>query len=76
LRRRVKEALEALDPARSAERLRVVRAVEVLEHAGTGEARRVLGALARGAPEFRLAQEAAASLERLARRAAAGASDR
>jgi WD40 repeat protein len=69
LRRRVKEALEALDPARSAVRFRVVRAVEVLEYAGTGEARRVLQALARGAPEFRLTQEATASLQRLARRA-------
>ena len=49
-----------------------MRAIEVLEHIGTPEARDVLKALAQGAPEARQTQEAKAALERLARRAAAG----
>jgi WD40 repeat protein len=48
--------------------LRVLRAVEVLEHTGTAEARRLLEALAAGAAEARLTQEAQASLERLGKR--------
>jgi hypothetical protein len=42
-----------------------VRAIEVLEHIGTAEARHVLTELAKGLPEARLTQEAKASLERL-----------
>jgi hypothetical protein len=49
-------------------RLREVRAVAVLEHLGTAEARGLLRELARGAPQALLSQEAKASLERLARR--------
>jgi RNA polymerase sigma factor (sigma-70 family) len=45
-----------------------LRAVEVLEHIGTPEARQLLQALARGVPEARLTREAKASLQRLARR--------
>ncbi len=44
-----------------------LRTVEVLEIAGTPEARQVLEQLAKGAPEARLTQEAKASLERLAK---------
>jgi RNA polymerase sigma factor (sigma-70 family) len=53
------------------ERLRAVRAVEVLENAGTPEAQEVLKTLAGGAPGARLTEEAKASLGRLARRPAA-----
>jgi hypothetical protein len=48
------------------ELLRGVRAVEVLERAGTPEARQLLAALAGGAPGALLTREAAASLQRLA----------
>jgi WD40 repeat protein len=68
-RRRLESLLEALDarpPSR--EWLRTLRALQVLEGAGTPQARRVLEALARGAPEAGLTQEAKAALERLAAR--------
>jgi WD40 repeat protein len=48
----------------------LLRALEVLERIGTPGARQVLEALAEGAPEARLTQEARASRERLARRPA------
>jgi WD40 repeat protein len=47
------------------------RAVEVLEHVNTAQARQLLTTLATGRPEAPLTQEAKASLERLARRLAA-----
>jgi hypothetical protein len=56
----------------SAEELQTLRAVEVLESAGTPEARRQSEALAKGAPESRLTQEAKASLERLTKQAVSG----
>jgi hypothetical protein len=71
VRRRVEALLEQCDPARSAERLRALRAVEVLEHADTAEARDVLRTLAAGAPEARLSREAKASLERVGKHASA-----
>jgi RNA polymerase sigma factor (sigma-70 family) len=46
--------------------LRGLRAVEVLEHLATPEAKAVLESLAKGAPEARRTREAAASLKRLA----------
>ena len=68
VRRRVEMILEQLEPSKSLARLRALRAVEVLEHIGTPEAREVLEKLANGAPEARLTQEAKASLGRLAKR--------
>jgi WD40 repeat protein len=71
-RRRSTALVEKLEgPVTDAELRRSLRAVEVLEHVGTREAREVLEGLARGAPGARLTQEAAASLQRLARRSAA-----
>jgi WD40 repeat protein len=52
----------------TAEGLRSLRALAVLEHACTATARDVLRRLAEGVPEARLTREAKASLERLARR--------
>jgi RNA polymerase sigma factor (sigma-70 family) len=62
------ELLEAalLLPVTSAEVLRQVRAVAVLERLGTPEARELLEALAAGAAEAWLTREAAAALRRLA----------
>jgi RNA polymerase sigma factor (sigma-70 family) len=67
VRQRIKVLLERLQ---GAHRLRMLRAVEVLEHLGTLPARQVLESLARGAPDSRLTQEAKASLARLTRRPA------
>jgi hypothetical protein len=67
-RRRIKGLLDRLRAERlnpPAERLRIVRAVEVLERIGDTEARRVLSGLARGAPEAQLTIEAKTALERL-----------
>jgi len=66
--RRVHQLLEKRDLARSPERLRALRAVEVLEQIGTAEAAEALRKLADGAPEVRLTQEARGALGRLARR--------
>ncbi|GIW78204.1 MAG: hypothetical protein KatS3mg105_0011 [Gemmatales bacterium] len=50
------------------QRLRVLRAIDVLEKIGTLEARQVLDRLAKGAPEVALMNEAKASLKRLSER--------
>src|SRR5262249_49458524 len=68
---RVESLLEKLVNL-SPEELRLLRSVEVLENIGTPEALQVLKSLATGAPEARLTQEAKGSLERLAKRPAAG----
>jgi hypothetical protein len=70
VRRRLERLLARLDLLRSPERLRALRAIEVLEQIGTPEAKQVLQKLAEGAPEAQLTREARGSLERLARRAA------
>jgi hypothetical protein len=54
-RRRAQQLLDKLEGPTC---LRAVRAVEVLEHLGTPEARRVLRGLTRGIAEARLTQEA------------------
>jgi hypothetical protein len=68
VQRRVERILEKLEGGLM---LRAGRGIETLEMIGSAEARRVLQALAGGAPEARLTQEAKASLRRLARRSAA-----
>jgi hypothetical protein len=73
LRRRLEKLLEK--QARqmwspSPDQLRNLRTLEVLELAGTPEARQVLQKLADGAPEARLTREAKAALQRLGRRLA------
>jgi RNA polymerase sigma factor (sigma-70 family) len=72
-RRRLERVLAPLqDRVPSADTLRAVRAVEVLEQVGTPEAAEVLKKVAKGAADVRLRQEARAALDRLARRPAAG----
>ncbi|HEV3263770.1 MAG TPA: hypothetical protein VG013_43445 [Gemmataceae bacterium] len=72
-RRRIEQLLDKLERAvPSADRLRRLRAVEVLEQIGSRESRQVLQALAKGAAQSRLTQEAKASLGRLAKGAVAG----
>jgi WD40 repeat protein len=63
-RRRMEAVMERIGP----ERIRPLRAIEVLEHIGTSEAEDLLKKLASGAPEARPTQEAKASLNRLANR--------
>jgi hypothetical protein len=67
--RRLNQLLEKLQgPGLLAEQEREFRAVEVLEHIGTAEARQVLEALAKGEPDAERTKQAKASLERLRRR--------
>jgi RNA polymerase sigma factor (sigma-70 family) len=65
VRQRIKQILDKLEPAADAERLRALRAIQVLEYAGTPEAREHLGALAKGVAEAQLTREAKAALLRL-----------
>jgi RNA polymerase sigma factor (sigma-70 family) len=58
-------------PITDPEIIRSLRAVEVLEHIATRDAKQLLQEVARGAPESRLTQEAKRSLGRLAKRAIA-----
>lgn len=60
--------LEGVIP--SPEQLRVTRGIEVLEHIGTVEARKLLDGLAQGGKDARLTQEARGALKRLAGRSA------
>jgi WD40 repeat protein len=64
-RRRVEALLKKLEePLTSVERLRALRAVELLEQLATPAARQELHGLAQGAPAARLTREAAAALKR------------
>jgi WD40 repeat protein len=65
VRRRLEKLL---DGTLSPERLRELRAVEVLDRLGTPEARQVLRELAEGTPGARLTREAKGSLDRLGNR--------
>jgi hypothetical protein len=68
-KRRAEDILAGLrGPVTDPERLRSLRAVEVLEHVGSAAAERVLRTLAEGHPEDRLTREADATLRRLVRR--------
>jgi RNA polymerase sigma factor (sigma-70 family) len=68
VRRRLDQLLERLSSGPvSGEPLRTVRALAVLEHAGTPEARQLLRELADGAPGAWLTQEAQAAQGRVAR---------
>ncbi len=69
-RRRIEQLLSALDIVRSPERLRHLRALEVLERIGTPDAERVIRTLAAGLPEARVTRDAKATLDRLTMRAA------
>jgi hypothetical protein len=72
VRKRAQQILEKIaDVGKSPERVRRLRAVEVLERAGTPEARALLQTLAGGTPAARLTREAKASRDRLSRRKAA-----
>jgi WD40 repeat protein len=68
IRRRVEEILKEIERGKlepSGRHLQPVRAVEVLEHIGTPEARSILSQLTQGTPGLRLTEEAKGSLERL-----------
>ena len=66
MRRRIEQILVKLELGADVARLRALRAVQVLEYAGTTEANKCLETLANGLPEARLTREAKASLRRLA----------
>jgi RNA polymerase sigma factor (sigma-70 family) len=66
-RRRLERILDHIQIPSGAQ-LQELRAVEVLEQIGTSEAQETLRRLTQGTPEARLTHEAAAALERLARR--------
>src|SRR5262249_36274566 len=67
-RRRIERLLAAPPLVRDAEVRRHLRAVRILEHVATPEARELLQRLAAGAAEARLTSEAKAALERLGQR--------
>jgi WD40 repeat protein len=68
VRRTLAELLKKLEPMQAPPGLQALRAVAVLEHIGSPEARKILGRLAKGARAARLTQEARVALERLGRR--------
>jgi hypothetical protein len=69
VRKRAQEFLDRFDPETlKPDRLRKLRAVELLEGIATPAARDVLSELAKGAAEAPLTREATAALERLRRR--------
>ncbi len=68
VRLRAGRLLKTLEAGLTPETVRLVRAVEVLEHVGTPEARELLETLTRGAAESRITREARAALVNLERR--------
>jgi hypothetical protein len=67
-RKRLERLVEQASAPTPAPLVRALRAIEVLEHAGTAETKDVLLALAGGAPQAAITREAKASLQRLTRR--------
>jgi WD40 repeat protein len=67
VQQRIEQLLTRLEPS-PPETIRIGRALSVLEHIGSTDARRVLETLAKGAPGARLTKEAQAALDRLNRR--------
>jgi hypothetical protein len=67
LLRKVEEFKSGLPTASSLRQLRVLRAIEALEHIATPEVRPVLESLARGRTDDKVIQEAKAALDRLAK---------
>jgi RNA polymerase sigma factor (sigma-70 family) len=67
VRKRIEALLSDPGKVRSAETLRHLRAVEVLERIGNQEARQILDTLSKGAPDARQTREAKAALARLSR---------
>jgi WD40 repeat protein len=67
-RQRIEPLLTGPRVVRSPEKLRAVRAIQVLEQCNSAEAKQVLTTLAGGPAEARLTQEANATLERLGKR--------
>jgi WD40 repeat protein len=66
-RRHAEKLIEKRELGKRPELLRSLRAIELMEHIRTPEARQLLKELADGAPGARLTEEARASLDRLAR---------
>jgi RNA polymerase sigma factor (sigma-70 family) len=66
-RRAAKLLAEVSSVVTDRELLRILRAIEVLEHIGSPEARQILGKLAAGAPGARVTEDAKGSVERLQR---------
>lgn len=66
-RKRLERLVEQAAAQSSAPLLRILRAIEVLEHMDRAESRDILHALSSGAPESVVTREAKASLQRLAR---------
>jgi hypothetical protein len=73
VRKRLRRILDGSEPQIcSPKLLQQLRALRILEETTVPEAKQLLESLANGATEARLTQEAKASLERLAKRQAAG----
>jgi WD40 repeat protein len=69
-RRRLENLIKRLEKVGEGEQVRHTRVLEVLEHLGTSEAKRLLESYAAGEPGAGLTEEAKESLQRLARRIA------
>jgi hypothetical protein len=67
-RKRLEKLLDSTLIVRTPEKLRQLRALEVLEQIGAPEARKMIQTLSKGAPEARLTRDAKATLQRLERR--------